>query len=58
LDYGGTTGFGNHFLNTPPECSVVKIQLANLAGFGIMVPIRKQAGVDVDAGRYINNPLF
>jgi hypothetical protein len=48
-------GFGNHFLNTPPECSVVKIQLDNSSGFGIMVPIRKQAGVDVEAGRYINN---
>jgi hypothetical protein len=49
-------GFGNHSNNTPPDCSVVKIQLDNLAGFGIIGPIRKQAGVDVEAGRYINNP--
>jgi hypothetical protein len=48
-------GFGNHSNNTPPECSVVKIQLAIPAGSGIMVPIRKQAGVDVEAGRYNNN---
>ena len=51
-------GFGNHFLNTPPECSVVKIQLAIPAGSGIMVPIRKQAGVDVEAGRLNNNWPF
>lgn len=51
-------GFGNHSNNTPPDCSVVKIQLDNSSGFGIIGPIRKQAGVDVEAGRYNNNPPF
>ena len=57
MDYNGTTGNGNHSNNTLAEYWVIMEGLAFGAGFGIMGPIRKQAGVDVEAAYMNNNPL-